>query len=47
MGADKSLAFLFPIFLSAAQPKEFSLGGLKKLEQRRHNRVELKGEYIE
>jgi hypothetical protein len=25
--------FLFPIFLSAAQPKEFFLDGLKKLEQ--------------
>jgi hypothetical protein len=31
-GADKSLAF--PIFLFGAQPKEFFLGGLKKLEQR-------------
>jgi hypothetical protein len=30
MGADKSLAF--PIFLFAAQPKEFFLGGLKNLE---------------
>jgi hypothetical protein len=30
-GADKSLAF--PIFLIAAQPKEFFLDGLKKLEQ--------------
>jgi hypothetical protein len=30
-GADKSLAFL--IFLFAAQPKEFFLDGLKKLEQ--------------
>jgi hypothetical protein len=30
-GADKSLAF--PIFLFAAQPKEFFLDGLKKLEQ--------------
>jgi hypothetical protein len=26
--------FLFPIFLFAAQPKEFFLDGLKKLEQR-------------
>jgi hypothetical protein len=32
-GADKSLAFLIPIFLFAAQPKEFFLDGLKKLEQ--------------
>jgi hypothetical protein len=31
-GADKSLAF--PIFLFAAQLKEFFLDGLKKLEQR-------------
>jgi hypothetical protein len=30
-GAAKSLAF--PIFLCAAQPKEFFLDGLKKLEQ--------------
>jgi hypothetical protein len=30
-GADKSLAF--PIFLFGAQPKEFFLDGLKKLEQ--------------
>jgi hypothetical protein len=34
MGADKYLAFL--IFLFAAQPKEFFLDGLKKLEQRSH-----------
>jgi hypothetical protein len=26
--------FLFPIFLFAAQPKEFFLDGLKKIEQR-------------
>jgi hypothetical protein len=25
--------FLFPVFLFAAQPKEFFLAGLKKLEQ--------------
>jgi hypothetical protein len=31
-GADKSLAF--PIFLFAAQPKDFFLDRLKKLEQR-------------
>jgi hypothetical protein len=36
-GADKSLAF--PIFLFAAQPKEFFLDGLKKLEQRSHKFV--------
>jgi hypothetical protein len=35
--------FLFPIFLFAAQPKEFFLDGLKKLEQRSHKCVELKG----
>jgi hypothetical protein len=40
-GADKSLAF--PIFLFAAQPKEFFLDGLKKLEQRSHMCVELRG----
>jgi hypothetical protein len=44
-GADKSLAF--PIFLFAAQQKEFFLDGLKKLEQRSHKCVELRGEYVE
>jgi hypothetical protein len=44
-GADGTLAF--PIFLFAAQPKEFFLDGLKKLEQRSHKRVELRGEYVE
>jgi hypothetical protein len=44
-GADKSLAF--PIFLFAAQPKEFFLDGLRKLEQRSHKYVELRGEYVE
>jgi hypothetical protein len=43
--ADKSLAF--PIFLFAAQPKEFFLDGLKKLEQRSHKCVELKGVYVQ
>jgi hypothetical protein len=42
MVADKSSLFLF-----AAQPKEFFLDGLKKLEQRSHNFVELRGEYVE
>jgi hypothetical protein len=37
------LAFLFPVFLFAAQPKEFFLDGLKKLEQRSHKCVELMG----
>jgi hypothetical protein len=40
-GADKSLAF--PIFLFAAQTKYFFLDGLKKLEQRSHKCVELRG----
>jgi hypothetical protein len=31
----------------AAQPKEFFLDGLKKLEQRSHKCVELRGEYVE
>jgi hypothetical protein len=35
------------LFLFAAQPKEFFLGGLKKLEQRNHKCVELRGEYVE
>jgi hypothetical protein len=39
--------FLFPIFLFAAQPKEFFLDGLKKLEQQGHKRVKLRGEYVE
>jgi hypothetical protein len=39
--ADKSLAF--PIYLFAAQPKEFFLDGLKKLKQGSHKCVELKG----
>jgi hypothetical protein len=30
------------LFLFAAQPKEFFLDGLKKLEQRSHNCVELR-----
>jgi hypothetical protein len=41
-GADKSWLFLF-----AAQRKEFFLDGLKKLEQRSHKCVELRGEYVE
>jgi hypothetical protein len=39
--------FLLPIFLFAAQPKEFFVDGLKKLEQRSHVCVELRGEYVE
>jgi hypothetical protein len=38
--------FLFPIFLFAAQPKEFYLDGVKKLEQRSHKCVELRGGYV-
>jgi hypothetical protein len=37
----------FSLFLFAAQPKEFFLDGLKKLEQRSHKCVELRGEYVE
>jgi hypothetical protein len=44
IGVDNSLAF--PIFLFAAHKKEFSLDGLKNLEQRRHKCVELRAEYI-
>jgi hypothetical protein len=35
------------LFLFAAQPKEFFLDGLKKLEQRSHKCVELRVEYVE
>jgi hypothetical protein len=35
------------LFLFAAQPNEFFLDGLKKLEQRSHKCVELRGEYVE
>jgi hypothetical protein len=35
--------FVFPVFLFAAQPKEFFFDVLKKLEQRSHKYVELKG----
>jgi hypothetical protein len=46
-GADKSFwLFLFLIFLFAAQPKEIFLDGLKKLEQRSHKCVELRGECV-
>jgi hypothetical protein len=44
-GADKSSAF--PIFLFAAQPKEFFLDGLKNLKQRSHKCVELREEYVQ
>jgi hypothetical protein len=35
------------LFLFAAQPKECFLDGLKKLEQRSHKCVEVRGEYVE
>jgi hypothetical protein len=38
---------LFPIFLFAAQLKEFLFDGLKKLEQRSHKCLELRGKYVE
>jgi hypothetical protein len=39
-------SFALPIFVFAAQPKEFFLDGLKRIEQPRHKCVELKGEYV-
>jgi hypothetical protein len=39
--------FLLHIFLFAAQPKEFFVDGLKKLEKRSHKFVELRAEYVE
>jgi hypothetical protein len=42
-GADNLWLFLFPIFLFAAQPKEFFLDRLKKLEQQSYKHVELRG----
>jgi hypothetical protein len=38
--------FLFPVFLFAAQPKEFFLDVLKKLEQQSHKFVEIGREYV-
>jgi uncharacterized membrane protein len=35
------------LFLFAAQPKESSLDGLKKIEQRSHKCVQLREEYVE
>jgi hypothetical protein len=35
------------LFLFAAQPKEFFLYGLKKLDQRTQKCVELRGEHVE
>jgi hypothetical protein len=45
-GADKSLAFPISYF-ALSRPKEFFLDGLKKLEQRSRNCMELRGEYVE
>jgi hypothetical protein len=39
--------FVIPIFLFAAQPNEFFLDRLKKLEKRSHKCVEVRGEYVE
>jgi hypothetical protein len=46
-GADKSLVFLFLIFLYAAQPKEFFLDRLKKFEQKSRKCGGAPGEYVE
>jgi hypothetical protein len=35
------------LFLFSVQPNEFLLDGVKKLEQRVHTCVELRGEYVE
>jgi hypothetical protein len=40
------MTLAFPLSLFAAQPKEFFLDGLKKLEQRSHNSVDLRWEYV-
>jgi hypothetical protein len=47
MGADKFLGFPISYFRIAAQPTEFFLDGLNKLEQRSHKCVELRVEYVE
>jgi hypothetical protein len=46
-GADKSLTFHVSYFLICSKTKKFFLDGLKKLEQRSHKCVELRGEYVE
>jgi hypothetical protein len=46
-GAEKSLAFSISSSPIRAQPKEFFMGELKKLEERSHKCVELRGEYEE
>jgi hypothetical protein len=40
-------ATLAAVGWSAAQPTEFFVDGLKKLQQRSHKCVELRGEYVE
>jgi hypothetical protein len=47
MGADKSLAFPISYFSICSTTKEIFLDVLKKLEQRSHKCVELRGEYVE
>jgi hypothetical protein len=46
-GADKSLAFPLSYFPICSTTKIIFLDGLKKLEQRSHKCVELRGEYVE
>jgi hypothetical protein len=46
-GADKSLAFLIFYSHIFSTTKGFFLNGLKKLEQRSHKCMELRGEYVE
>jgi hypothetical protein len=46
-GADKSLAFPISYFPICSTTKRFFLDELKKLEQRNHKCVELRGEYVE
>jgi hypothetical protein len=46
-GGDKSLAFPIAYFTICGTTKRIFMDGLKKLEQRSHKCVELKGEYVE
>jgi hypothetical protein len=46
-GADKSLAFPVSPMGGLQHTQRNFLDGLKKLEQRSHTRVELRGEYVE
>jgi hypothetical protein len=45
-GADKFLAFLISCFPICNTTQKFVLDGLKKLEQRSHKCVQLRGEYV-